>query len=373
MTANNMRTATLLMATLLGVVQHAQAQREAARPEIRGVVKSIDAGTITVTMGGGREVAAAEKTYTLTKSVEVAVGSAFRFGGAYREASIKDIAQGAVVSLSLTADQKSVDGILAEEPTVRGILKSVDAKKRTVTMTTGPAQREQAAEDKAFTIAADADIAIDDGRGRRFSIREGKLEELAEGTIITARLSLDKGRVNSILAEGATIMGVIKSIDADKRMVTLTTRPARGDDAGEERTVAVAKEAAILVDDGKGRRLSVKEAKLAYVAVGSMVMAKLSVDQSFVMMLKAEGPTVFGLLKAVDAKKGTITIAIPKGRDDADEKTYTLAKDAGITLDGNSTTLADLKIGENGPYVQLRLTLDQKTVRSLTARQPGAR
>ena len=68
-----------------------------------------------------------------------------------------------------------------------------------------------------------------------------------------------------------------------------------------------------------------------------------------------------------------VTIAIPKNREEFDEKTYTLAKDAHVTFDGNNKKLADIKITENGPFVHLRLAFDQKTVQSLTARQPGAR
>ncbi len=373
MSTNMLRTALLLAALLLGLVQQANAQREPVRSEMRGVIKSVDAGAITIAMGGGRDVAPTEKSYALAKDVEIAFGSAFRFVSAVREGKLKDLSAGITVSLSLSADQKNVESILAEEPTARGMLKAVDAKKRTLTITSPPTQREQPGEDKTYTVAADAEIAIDDGRGRRFSIREGRLEELTDGAIVSLRLSLDKTQVFGVVAEGAMVMGVIKAIDAGKRSLTLTIRPARGDDAGEERTLIVAKEASVFVDDGKGRRLSIKEVKLADVPVGSTVMAKLAVDQSFIMMLKAEGPQVLGLLKAVDAEKRTITIAIPKSREEVDEKTYTLSKDARINYDGNEAKLADIKIGENGPFVQLRLTLDQKTVQSLTARQPGTR
>ena len=44
-----------------------------------------------------------------------------------------------------------------------------------------------------------------------------------------------------------------------------------------------------------------------------------------------------------------------------------------ITLDGNTAKLADLKPGENGPLIQLRMTLDQQTVQAVAAHQPRAR
>ena len=132
--------------------------------------------------------------------------------------------------------------------------------------------------------------------------------------------------------------------------------PGRGDDAGDERLLAVAKEAVILVDDGKGRRLSVKEGKLDEVPVGAAVVIKMAADQSFIMSLKAEGPTLTGMLKALDADKGAITIAFPRGRGEPEEeKTLTVAKDASVNIDGKDAKFADLKVGDNGPVVQLRL------------------
>ena len=35
--------------------------------------------------------------------------------------------------------------------------------------------------------------------------------------------------------------------------------------------------------------------------------------------------------------------------------------------------LGDLKLGDNGPVIQLRLSLDQRAVQIVTARQPGSR
>jgi hypothetical protein len=81
-----------------------------------------------------------------------------------------------------------------------------------------------------------------------------------------------------------------------------------------------------------------------------------------------------GLLKSVDADKHTVTFAVPKGRGEApEEKTLAVAKDARIALDGAATTLGNLKAGDNGPFLQLRLGLDQKTVQSLIAQSPRPR
>ena len=361
--------AALVTVFSLATQTHAQF-REPFRPELRGVVKSADAKSITVAFGGGRETAPSEKTYALAKNLEVCVGS--RSGGIFKEIKLGEIPVGTSVALGVSADQKSVESIVAEEPIVRGTLKSVDAKKNTMTVSVF-AGREEGPDAKTYRVNLDAEIAVDDGRGRRFSFKEAKLEDLVEGATVMLRLSLDQKQANAVFAEGATIAGAVKSIDATKRMMTITVRPARGDEAAEERTIAIAKEAAILIDDGKGRRLSIKEAKLADIPVGTAIIAKLAVDQSFVMFLQAEGPTLGGMLKAVDAEKRTITIAMQRSREEVEEKTLTVAKDARVMLDGKESNLADLMPGENGPFIQLRLTLNQQAVQSVSAHAPRPR
>ena len=343
-------------------------------------MKAVDVkeGTITLTTGGGRETAPTEKTYALAKNVEVGVpaGGGFRGGALFKQAKLADLAPGTAVGVSLSADQKTVETIVAEEPTVRGNIKAVDAQKKTLTIATisGGGREQPAAEvESTFAVTADTEIAIDDGRGRRFSVHEGKLEDLSQGALVTLRLSLDKKIVTSILAEGATVIGVIKEIDSVKRTMTVTSGAGRGGEAGDERVLTIARDALILIDAGGGRLLSVKEGKFADVPAGAMVVAKLAADQSFVMMLRAEGPTVSGILKAVDVEKGAITIAIPKNRTEFDEKTYILVKGGRVNIDGNNAKLADLKVGEDGPMIQLRLALDQKTAQSVISRQPGSR
>ncbi|MBI1830364.1 MAG: hypothetical protein HYR84_02800 [Planctomycetes bacterium] len=362
----------LSVLALFITTQRADAQfREPFRGDQRGVVKTVEATSITVAVGGGRETPAVEKTFTLAKNVEVCVGG-FQFGGLFKEIKLADIPPGTTVGLGLSADQKTVESIIAEEPMVRGILKGIDAKKGTVTVATFMG-REEGGESATYQIAGDAEIGLDDGRGRRTSVKEAKLDELGEGANVMVRLSLDKKQVRAIFTEGAMVVGVVKTVDAKKRLVTVIIRPARGDEAGEERTLAIAKDATVLTDDGKGRRLSLKQAKLDDVPIGAMVMAKLSVDQSFVMMLRAEGPAMMGMLKAIDADKRTITIAIPRGRNDVEEKTLSVAKDARVTFDGKETKLGDLKPGENGPFVQVRLTLNQQAVQAVMAQTPRMR
>jgi hypothetical protein len=348
-------------------------------------VKAVDAAGLKITIAvppgrdAGRDAPPTETTFALAKDVEVALGSGGfgRGAGFFREGKLNQITPGTMVSLTLTADKKTVDSILAEEPTVHGKLKSVDAGKNTITILVGARggrEREASEEEQSFSVAKDAEIVMDEGRGRFFAVKEIKLADLAEGALVTLRLSLDKKSAHHILAEGPTLAGTIKELDAGKKTLTLTVRPPRGDDAGETVTVNVPEGTLILLDDGRGRRLSIKAGKLADVPVGAAAMVRLTPDQQFATSVRVQGPTLAGLLKSVDAAKGTITVAIPKGRgEDPEEKSLNLSKNVRTIVDGNEAQLADVKITEDGPAVQLRLSLDQKTVQAIMTSTGGGR
>jgi hypothetical protein len=338
------------------------------------VFKSADAGTITVLVPaeGRRELI--EKTFALGKDVEVALvsGGGLARGGVFKEGKLADLAEGVAVSLTLSADHKAVESILAEGPTLRGQVKAVDAKKNTLTVALG-AGRGDPGEEKTFALAADAEVAVDDGRGRRLSVKEARLADLAVGALVTVRLSVDKKQAQFVLAEGPTVVGVVKEVDGGKKTLTVTVRPPRGDDAGEDRALTLALDGVVLLDDGRGRRLSVKEGKLAGVPVGSAVSVRLSPDGAFAVLVRAEGPTLSGRLKVADPQKGTVTILIPKGRDDPEERTVPVAEGARVVIDGKEAKLADLKATDDGPFVQVRLSLDQKAAQLITAQQGRSR
>jgi len=341
--------------------------------EIRGAVKSVDVAGMKITIAvpagrdAGRDAPPTETTYPLAKDVEVALGAAFGRGGGgvFREGKLAQLIPGTMIALSLAADKKTVDSILAEEPSVRGKLKSVNAAKNSITVHLHGNSREQAdGEEHSYAVAKDADIVVDEGRGRFFAVKEIKLTDLSEGALVTLRLSLDKKVVHNILAEGPTFSGTIKELDAGKKTLTLVVRPPRGDDAGETMTVNVPEETLIFLDDGRGRRLSLKSGKLADVPVGAAAVVRLTADQHFATSLRVQGPMLGGLLKGLDAAKGTITIALPKSRgEDPEEKSLNLAKNARVIIDGN-----DAK-----PAVQLRLSLDQRTVQAIMTSTRGGR
>jgi hypothetical protein len=360
--------------------------RAAPHLQVHGIVKAVDAAknTITVTSlsrrgerGGRGEEVTEEKTYALTKTAEVAISKGLgRRIGAIRQGKLADLAPGSHVVLELAADEKTVDLVVAEGPTVRGLIKAVDAAKNTITVTfssfrrgEGRGRGEEVTEEKTYKVGPKADIGVDDGRGKAFSLKEAKLADLPAGAIAALRLSVDLKQAETILAEGLTVQGKVLAVDPKKQQLRLQTRAGRGDEEGAEETYLVAGDADVLLDDGKGRRFSLKEGQLADVPVGAVVTGKLSVDQQAIMSLRAEGNTVQGMLKAVDPEKNTITLTLRTGRgreDPTEDKTYTVAKDARILIEGKDSKLADIKVEENGPPLSLRLSLDQTVVQTIT-------
>src|SRR5262249_37473804 len=163
-------------------------------------------------------------------------------------------------------------------------------------------------------VTPKTEIGADDGLGRLFALKAVKLADLPVGANATLKLSVDGKQVQTVVAEGSSAGGTVKSVDANKKQITLTTREARRDNAGEEKTFDVAGEAEIVFDDGRGRLFSAKEGTLADVPAGSVVALRLTPDQRTALIVRAEGPNVSGAVKGVDAAKGTITLVTRRGR-----------------------------------------------------------
>jgi hypothetical protein len=368
---------------VLGVACSMLAAQERGRPgaraaaqHVQGVLRSVDAskGTVVVNVNGAGRGEVEEKTFTVPKDADVAVGAGTgRRLAALRQGKLADFAPGALVTILLAADGTTVESVIGEGPTVRGVVKSVDAEKRGITIATatrGSRERGEAPaeETKTYTLAPKAEIALDDGRGRTFSVKEAKISELPQGALVTLRVSVDQKDVFSVLAEGPSIAGIVKAVDAGKNTLTLAGRGAgRGEDAGADQTFEVSPDAEVLIDDGKGRLLSIKEAKLGDLIPGVMVMGKLSPDQKQLVIIRGEGPQVGGVIKSVDAGKRTLTFEGRKARGDTPEeegKTYTIARDARILIDGKDSKLADIK-PDGTLAASLKLSLDQKVAQSV--------
>src|SRR5262249_36594380 len=144
---------------------------------------------------------------------------------------------------------------------------------------------------------------------------------------------------------------------ADKHTITFDDK-AMADVAGK--TFIVAEDANITIEGKPG--------KLAGIPAGSHVNLTLSVDQQRALQVHVQGPPVpcdcgGSLVKAVDADTHTITFD-EKARAEVAGKTFTVARDANIVIDGRSGKLAELTAGT---FVSLRLRVDQTTVGALNA------
>jgi uncharacterized protein (TIGR03067 family) len=371
-----------------------------------GTVKAVDAGSSTITFGDKAQDGAAGRTFNVPRDLWVSIDG--------KPGSLAAIPSGASVNLQLLADQQTVRCLSAEGAQVHGVVKAVDVSKSTITVN-----------DATYPVAANANIVIDrkpgkldgvpagsnvslsfqvdqktvlrisatgssvfgrvelvdtqrstisvvgNGRGHTYGVsadtvitidgKPGTLAGIPQGSSLHAlNLCVDQQTADSINVVGPGFHHVpVNGIDAEKSTITI------GDTAPETvagRTIAVAADANIEIDGKPG--------KLAGIPAGAFVNIGLSVDLQTARDLHAEGPNLGDCggsqISAVDVEKSTITFG-DKGAATVIGKTFTLTKDAWITIDGKAAKLADLPTGS---YVNITLTVDQQLVRSLGAQGP---
>ena len=258
---------------------------------------------------------------------------------------LTDLPVGAHVALKLSPDQKAVLSVSAQGESITGVVKTVDAARNSLTLSYTRTKGDSA-EEKTFDVPKDASVRIDG--------KESKLSDLPTEAVVTINLSADQKTVGSIQAEGQGVNGVVKAVDAGQNSITLAVGKT-----GEERILAVSKDAKVIIDGRPG--------KVVNVPVEAMATAKLTADQKGIVGLGVSGPSIQGVLKAVDAAKGKITVTVPVSKVDSENKVFDLAKQVAIAMVSGKNSvplqLADLKPGQE---VVLRLTADQKAVAQIT-------
>jgi RNA polymerase sigma factor (sigma-70 family) len=207
---------------------------------------------------------------------------------------------------------------------VSGVVKAVDAESRTLAVTHQDGET-------TFSVAKDAEINIDDKRG--------KLAALPAGANVNLRRFTDARTTRSVQAVGRWFWGVVKAVDIDNSTITYGDKAQEG---AAGRTFRVPKDLAVSIDGKAG--------KLTGIPIGSSANLQLLADQTTVRGLSVEGSPVNGIAKAVDAANRTITV---------NDKTYPVAPDAHISIDHKPGKLDDLPAGAN---LGLNLKVDQKTV-----------
>jgi RNA polymerase sigma factor (sigma-70 family) len=291
---------------------------------VRGVVKTVDVekNTLTVAHKDG------ETTFSVAKDAVIVIsGKRDTLAGLSKEARVK---------LELSVDQKTASRIDADGgPELEyGPVKAVDGEKNTITD----------GKDTTYSVAREATIVIEG--------KPGKLTDVPVGARLRLILSADQKTARRIYAFGPELVNLtVKAVDADKG--TITDR--------YDMVFSVTKDTKVEIEGKPG--------KLADVPVGALFHALLSADQKTVRRIKVEGPEFSGgLIKAVDADKGTVTFDDDRAPPELVGKTFSVAKDADIRIDGKPGKLAELP---PGAVIQLlSLYVDQKTARRLSAQGP---
>jgi hypothetical protein len=304
------------------------------------VVSAVDAEKGTVAFDDKAPPELAGKTFPAARDAEINIDD--------QPGKLAGLPPGARSDVGLSADRKSVRVLRAYGPGWGGVaVKAVDAGKGTITFD-DKAPPELAG--KTFPVARDARVEIDG--------QPGKLAGVPPGASVALSLSADQKTVRTVQANGPAWGQVtLKAVDAGKSSVTFDADRAPAELAGK--TFPLTKDAEITIDGRPGN--------LSGLPVGSVVSLALSADRQTVRNIHAAGPAFEGVLKAVDAGKGTVTFDDDQAAAELAGKTFAVAKDAAVEIDGRPGKLAGL---HKGAVVKLSLSADRKSARAIQAEGP---
>jgi RNA polymerase sigma factor (sigma-70 family) len=257
------------------------------------------------------------------------------------------IGTSAVVSTrpAVVADDKKP---APEGAVVHGTVKSADAGKKTVTVAVATEPGKKHTEERTYALADGVKVLLNDALTKDTPPAAGTPSDLTEGAQVEMRLSADGKSAVEIHARGPGVHGGVKSVDASKNTLTVTTKGKTG---AVESTLELAKGAKIILDDGIGKKGDpAKEGTLADLTEGASVDVQLSVNRKSALGVRVFGPTSHGTLKGFDAGTRMLTVTVKEDAQVVD-KTYTLAKDAKV--DGDLAP---------GARVDVRSSVSDKTV-----------
>lgn len=339
-----------LVAPFLAADQKRVRRLDAYGPGGKASVKEVDVSKGTITLGEDPPPAGNSDHETLAlaglagKTLRVAREATIKLDG--KPGKLAGLPAGARIGFGLSVDRQTVLIIHADGPGWRQVVaKAVDATANTITFDDDKAPAELAG--RTLPLAQDADLRIDG--------QPGKLAGLPPGVGIDVGLSVDQKAVRSVRAVGPGWTGVfVKAVDAANHAVTFDDDKAPAELAG--RTFPVAPGASVQLDGKPGR--------LAGLPPGARIDVGLSTDRKAVRSVQAAGPAwPQVVVKAVDAAANTITVDDEKAPEALAGKTFPLAPDADIRVNGSRGRLAAVPAGVT---VALSLSLDQKTVRGIT-------
>ncbi len=293
-----------------------------------GIVTAVDANKGTITIGVKGE---GDKTFELAKDFKAEIDGRAASG-------LAGVSAGLFAHLQLSGGKAVF--VRVEGPVVHGGVKAVDAAERTITISSK-------AGDQVFQVAKDAPIILHVSENVE---RKGKLAGLPTGAQVRLRLAVASKEVIEIQAEGPTIAGVLKGINAAKGTLTIAVK------GQDDKALAVDKRVRVEMDNGK-------EGTLAALPKEALITVKLSLDQKTIVAIYAEGPTVFSLLKG-KAVNDAITVGNKVG-----DQVIVIAKDAPIVIEETKAgKLADLI---DGTVVFVTLAANQQHGIRLRAEGPS--
>jgi hypothetical protein len=327
----------------------------AAGPQVNdcngSLVKAVDVENSTITFDDKARPEVAGKTFRVAQDAHINIDG--------KRGKLSGLPAGAYVNLGLSVDRKTILHFQAGGPQLgcfdAARVEAVDAGKSTVTF---DAKAPALVAAKTFAVVKDTRIEIDG--------KPGKLADLPAGAFLTLGLSADRQTILYFAARGPEVNdcngSLMTAVDAEKNTITFDDK-ARQEVAGK--TFTVAKDANVNIDGKPG--------KLSGLPAGAFVNLTFSVDGKTVRQLNAQGPRCaahdVALVKAVDVKKHTVTFddkapAVVAG------KTFAVARDARISIDGKPGKLADLP---PGAFLDLGLSADRQTILYFTAQGPQVR
>lgn len=235
-----------------------------ANTEVSGVLQQVDLARSILVLAT-KELGPA--TLIIAKDAKVVVddGTGDKFG--FRDGKLADLTEGLAVIVRLTPDREKVIAVWIEGVTVQGVLKAVDAANDRITALVRGSKREPAVE-KTFEVspASRSRSSIVRKKGpdrdrearRPVGRRRGDLEALRRPK-----------NVRTIWAQGQSLSGTLKAVDGAKNTITIVGREG-------DKTIELAKDVKVSIDDGKGDKAPPKQGKFADLTIGSMVTFRLS-------------------------------------------------------------------------------------------------
>jgi hypothetical protein len=345
--------------------------KEAAVPqsrEVSGTIKAVDVTRSTITLHGGKR-SPTDRNFPLAGDVKVFLddGTGDRLG--FQLGKAADLSAGLFATLRL-AEKGEAAAVWLEGPTIQGVLQAVDKANNTITAKI-TVEKGKPPADKTYSLARDVKVLVDHAKPRdKLHPAPGvALADLPIGTVVQLKLSAHQSKVAVIRAAGPSVSGVVKAVDAAKGTLSITMSVKKGEPL-VDKTFVVAKDAMISLDTGKPRN-KLKPQGLDDVPAGAIVTLQLSLDQRLVVAIHIQGASLDGIsVKAVDADKNTITVAVPvKKGEPLVDMTYTVPEDAVVVVDGKDGER--LRAVPIDALVSLRLSPERKAVREIRAYGPS--